>query len=649
MVETRLNELAGVRQLLAGGDALSTTHVAKALVALPQTQLINGYGPTENTVFSTCHPISARDVQRRSIPIGRPIANTRVYILNPHGEPVPPGVPGELFAGGDGVAQGYLNQPALTDERFLPDPFSSESDARMYRTGDQCRWREDGSIEFLGRMDHEIKVRGFRVDPGEIESALAMLPGVAEAAVVVNALPTGEKELLGFVVAANGAALVPAQVREQLAVRLPPHMVPSIFTVVASMPLTANGKIDRRTLAALPREAAAGGAARDRLGPRNDIERRLETLWCSLLRCEHIGMRDDFFALGGHSLLAMRLLHRIQDEFGQSLPLAALLTAPTIERLAVRLGVANTPTEPTVPVAAPGALRGSGHGAPLFFIPGLGGYEFLPAPVARALEGCCPFFDGLQIVGVDRQASPLEDLRAIAADLVHQIRAVKPQGPYALCGYCYGGVVAFEVARQLEQAGETVTALVIWHGYPINNPWPRRSIPAVLRAIRDRIRETTPSQRPRMLWDKAMLALRMLGWKLSDEWNHLLGKPRSLIPHNVFFPEDMDPGVVYANLRARGRYQPAPYRGRVFLLLGETDRLIYECPPLAGWDGVLLGPVEIFKHPVEHMELVVPPAVGYLAAQTAACLTAAHTGLPARATRGFTAVPSAATPVTLTR
>jgi thioesterase domain-containing protein len=499
----------------------------------------------------------------------------------------------------------------------------------------------------LGRIDQEVKVRGFRVDPGEIESALALLPGVAEAAVVVHARPTGEKELLAFVVAANGAALRPVQLCEQLAARLPPHMVPITFTVVATMPLTANGKIDRRTLAALPRDGGAIREARDRLSPRNETERRLEALWCELLRCDHVDMRDDFFALGGHSLLAMRLLHRIHDEFGQSLPLVALLTAPTIERLAAHL-LATMSTEPMEAIATtPGALRGNGPGAPLFFVPGLGGYEFLPAPVARALEGCCPYFDGLQIVGVDRQASPLEDLRAIAADLIRQIRAVKAQGPYALCGYCYGGVVAFEVARQLEQAGETVTALVIWHGYPVTDPWPRRSLPAVVRAIRERFRETNPGQRPRLLWNKAVLALRMLGWRLSDEWNHLRGKPRSLIPHNVFFPDEMDPRVVYANLRARGRYQPAPYRGRVYLLMGETDRLIYACPPLAGWDGVLLGPVEIFKHPVEHMELVVPPAVELLAAQTAACLSAAHAGVPARAARGFTAVPSAATPVNL--
>ncbi len=265
--------------------------------------------------------------------------------------------------------------------------------------------------------------------------------------------------------------------------------------------------------------------------------------------------------------------------------------------------------------------------------------------MARALEGCCPYFDGLQIVGVDRQAEPLEDLCAIAADLVRQIRRVQAHGPYNLCGYCYGGVVAFEVARQLEQAGEPITALVIWHGYPVTASWPRRSLPNVVRAIAQRLRETPRGRRARLLWDKGLLAARMFGWKLSDEWNLLRGQPRSLIPHNVFFPEEMEPRVVYANLRARGRYQPAPYRGRVFLLLGETNRLIRECPPLAGWDGLLLGRVEIFKHPVEHMELVVPPAVDYLAAQTAACLAAADQGAAARAVRGFTAVPTADTHV----
>lgn len=644
LIDACASELVDVPQILTGGEALSPAHVAKALAALPRTQLINMYGPTENTVFTTSHPITPEHARGHGIPLGRPIANTTVYILDRHREPVPVGVPGELYTGGDGVAQGYLNQPELTDERFVPDPFSHVPGARMYRSGDRCRWRSDGSIEFLGRMDQEIKIRGFRVDLDEIESTLTLLPGVADAAVIARPGASGDKELVAFIVAANGSTLVPAQLREQLATRLPPHMVPGAFNLVAALPLNSNGKIDRRVLASLPSDGSEVASESDRIGPRSDIERRLEAIWRSLLRCERIDVRDDFFALGGHSLLAMRLVHRIQEEFGQSLPLATLLTCSTIERLAARLGMTG-PAESSPPVVATGALRGSGPGLPLFFIPGLGGYEFLPAPVARALEGSWPYFDGLQVVGVDRQREPLDDLRAIAADLVRQIRAVQPHGPYNLCGYCYGGVVAFEVARQLEAAGETIPALIIWHGYPVTSPWPRRSVPAVFRAIAQRLRETPPGQRPRMLWDKTVLAARMFGWKLSDEWNRLLGRPRSLIPHNLFFPEEMDPRVVYANLRARGRYQPEPYRGRVFLLMGETERLIYECPPLAGWDGLLLGTVEIFKHPVEHMELVVPPAVEYLAAQTAACLAAAQQGTPARAARGFVAVPSAATPV----
>lgn len=637
MVEECPEAFVGVKHLLTGGEIISVAHVAKAMAVLQHTQLSNVYGPTENTVFTTWFPITAGDVQKRCIPIGRPIANTRVYILDAQRRPVPVGIPGELYTGGDGVADGYLNRPELTEERFVPDPFSHTPGARMYRTGDRCRWRHDGTIEFLGRIDQEIKIRGFRVDPGEIEATLSLLPGVAEAAVVPRTRSTGEKELLGFVVAANGASLVSSQLREQLAARVPLHMVPSSIAVIGSMPLTTNGKVDRRTLAALPRDAAPTLGAGERVGPRNDTERRLERLWCALLNCEHVDVREDFFAIGGHSLLAMRLMHRIQEEFGQALPIATLLSSPTIEQLAARL---NTVAAPEPVAAAPDApvLRGSGPGAPLFFIPGMGGYEFLPAPVARALDGCCPFFDGLQMVGVDRQAAPLEDLRAIAADLIRQIRAVRPRGPYSLCGYCYGGVVAFEVARQLEEAGETIEALVIWHGYPIHKPWPRRTVPQIARAVKQRFLETPAADRPRMLWDKATLAVRMLGWKISDHWNLLRGRPRTLIPHNLFFPDVMDPEVVFANLRARGRYVPTPYRGRVFLLLGETDRLLYECPPLAGWDGVLLGPVQVFQHPVEHMELVVPPTVDLLAAQTAGCLAAAHQRVTARPARGFAAV-----------
>jgi amino acid adenylation domain-containing protein/non-ribosomal peptide synthase protein (TIGR01720 family) len=334
MIEAQPEALRSVKRLLAGGEALSVSHVQKALAELPDVQLINGYGPTENTTFTTTHPITATDLAG-SIPIGRPIANTTVYILDALRQPVPIGVPGELYTGGDGLARGYLKRPELTAERFVETSFG-----RLYKTGDRARWLVDGTIAFLGRLDFQVKLRGFRIELGEIESVLGQHPAVAESVVVLREDVPGDKRLVGYVVGKDDARPTPADLRAFLAERLPAYMVPAAFVTLDAMPLTPNGKVDRR---ALPAPEAGALAAREYVAPRGPVEETLAEIFAEVLRVpvERVGAHDGFFELGGHSLLATQAVTRIRAALGVELPLRTIFEAPTPADLATHVAAAT--------------------------------------------------------------------------------------------------------------------------------------------------------------------------------------------------------------------------------------------------------------------------------------------------------------------
>ena len=326
MVDEQLDELRGLRQLLAGGDALSVSHVERFLREAHLCKLINGYGPTENTTFTCCYLMNAATEFSRSVPIGRPIANTQVYILDENLRLVATGARGELLTGGDGLARGYLNHPELTAERFVPHPFSSQPGARLYRTGDWARFLANGDIEFLGRVDNQAKIRGFRIEPGEIEAVLRGHAQVREAAVVLNETD-GDKRLVAYVV--GDAQTV--ELREYLKERLPDYMVPSFLVQLDEIPLTPHGKIDRR---ALPEPESIFAEETEYEAPRTPTEELLAELWANVLRVSRVGINDNFFALGGHSLLAIQLVSRIRETFGVELPLRELFERRNIAELA---------------------------------------------------------------------------------------------------------------------------------------------------------------------------------------------------------------------------------------------------------------------------------------------------------------------------
>ncbi|WP_225409747.1 non-ribosomal peptide synthase/polyketide synthase [Stigmatella hybrida] len=330
LVDSHLGVLAPVRQLLAGGDVLSPPHVAQVLEAHPACRVINGYGPTENTTFTCCFPVTRREELRSSVPLGHPIPGTRVYVLNAALEQVPIGSPGELYAAGDGLAHGYLHQPELTAERFLPNPFSGTPGDRMYRTGDLCRMRRDGTLEFLGRVDNQVKVRGFRIEPGEIESALRRHPAVQDAAVTVHEI-AGEKSLVAYVTLAEDETLAIDGMKEFLSDKLPSYMVPAVLVVMEALPLTVNGKVDRRALPAPDGSRPELGKAYE--APRTPAEKILAAVGSEVLGVETVGIDDSFFDLGGDSIRAIQFVARCRER-GLELSVSTLLEKQTVRAIA---------------------------------------------------------------------------------------------------------------------------------------------------------------------------------------------------------------------------------------------------------------------------------------------------------------------------
>jgi amino acid adenylation domain-containing protein len=421
------------------------------------------YGPTETTIWSLYRQVTPG---RISGLIGRPIANTSVHILDQHGQPLPVGVAGELHIGGVGLAREYLNRPELTAEKFIPDPFAEAPGARLYRTGDRCRWNAEGEVEFLGRLDHQVKLRGYRIELGEIEAALGQHPAVARSAVLLREDQPGDKRLVGYVVLAPAAVWNITDLARHLGSRLPRYMIPAALVRLERLPLTPNGKLDRRALPAP--DASRPDMAMVYVPPGDAIETQLVAIWCELLGVNRVGVHDNFFDLGGHSLLAVRLSATIERQFGRKLPVAILFQAPTVRLLAawvsgkeeVKLSSSLVPLQPL------------GAKPPLFLVHGWGGDVFCYLSIAAEMAPDQPVY-GVQALGLETRTTPHATVEEMAAHYVREIRTFQPEGPYYLGGHSLGGIFAFEVARQLRQAGQRVALLVLFDTNPIGVvPWP---------------------------------------------------------------------------------------------------------------------------------------------------------------------------------
>jgi thioesterase domain-containing protein/acyl carrier protein len=589
---------------LCGGEALPPRLAAQLLERCPE--LWNVYGPTETTIWSTCE----RVLPDRPITIGRPIGNTQLYIVDERLTVTPVGVPGELCIGGDGVATGYLDRPELTAEKFVANPYAPGT--RVYRTGDLARRRVDGTVEFMGRLDHQVKIRGFRIELGEIESRLARHPDVSVCVVVaLEDAPGDEKRLVAYYElreqsrAQSHSARGPSarELREHLAQTLPPYMIPAVFHPVESLPLTPNGKIDR---ARLPAPQAGAEPPGERVEARDELEAQLIAIWQDVLKLPHIGVTDDFFDLGVSSIGAARLFAEIEKRIGSQLPLGAVFRAPTVEKLAtlVRGRVVRNDWTSLIPIQPEGTQP------PFFCVHGGAGTVLHLQPLARQLGDDQPFY-AFQAQGLYGDLPPHATIEEMAAHYIREMRTVAAEGPYLLGGYCFGAIVAWEMAVQLEAAGLAVGPVVMFNGA---SPEYIRRWGTLLEQAEQERSQTRPRPvawqgraRRRAVRAYVTLRRRYRRTRRAIERRRVLSTGRCVPEHmrDMFF---IDMGHILER-----SHHPGPFTGDALLFSG---RGLYRQPEL-GWNGMgaRLHAIEIAGDHRDQRELMKDPAVVEVARQ----------------------------------
>ncbi|WP_330333710.1 amino acid adenylation domain-containing protein [Streptomyces sp. NBC_00536] len=606
-------------QLVLGGESLMGDVLDEWRRKHPGATVINEYGPTETTVGCTEFRIEPGDTAPSGvITIGRPIWNTRMYALDEALRALPVGVGGELFIAGDLVTRGYLGRPGLTAERFVPDPFG-EPGGRMYRTGDLGRWvydeRGEGRLEFLGRTDDQIKLRGFRIEPAEIEAYFTSRADIAQAAVLLREDNPGDQRLVAYLVPAAGAVLPEvAELRAEAAAQLPAYLLPSALVVLETLPLTPNGKLDRR---ALPVPAAATvPASRAARTPREEV---LCGLFATALAVEHVGIDDNFFDLGGHSLLAARLTARVREELGVQIGLRALFETPTVALLAERID-ADGDTESSDGLGQLLPLRTGGARQPLFAVHPGGGLGWCYSGLARHLDRDRPLY-ALQARGLDGAGELPGSVPEMAADYLRLIRAVQPAGPYHLLGWSFGGTVAHELARQLQEAGEEVALLAMLDSHPTGRfrhagqPSEAEILSLALDGLDleelDALATAAPADGADALGDGLPSAAAVL--ELLRERGSVLG---GLDPAAL----DRLVKVTANNLALAQGEEPGRYRGPVLFFEALPGRGADGTPLAELWAAHVDGPVENHPLDIPHSRFTTPEALAQIGPVLAAHL-----------------------------
>lgn len=576
-------------KILIGGEAVSQKLAGQLLQK--SASVWNVYGPTETTIWST---LSKLEAGQSAVSIGRPIGNTEIYILDKVLQPVPIGVAGELHIGGDGLARGYLKRPELTEEKFIAHPLNPDTKARLYKTGDLVRYLPNGNIEFLGRIDHQVKIRGFRIELGEIETVLRQYPAINETVVLAREDTPGDKRVVAYFVPARHAAPTTAELRSFLKEKLPEYMLPSVFVALGKMPLTPNGKVDRRALPAPDQAnlAPTGTFA----APKDAVESQLVEMWESVLGVRPIGVKDNYFELGGHSLVAVKLMNRIEEAFGRTLPIATLLETPTIEQLAAILRRKGW----TPPWSCLVPIQTRGSKPPFFCIHGINGAVVRFHDLSQYLGPDQPFY-GLQAQGLDAGHECHARTEDMAAHYIGEIRRVQPRGPYFLGGYSFGGAIAFEIAQQLAAQGQEDSVVVLFDtNFPERNPAPISRKAALL----------TPFRVP-----------------AAERWGYvrrILRAPiRALqIRRHVARLPQIVKKVRTACLQAESSYRPRPYAGRVILFRSNHKPLGQVSDPRAGWSQCATRGLEIYEIAGNHENILLEPQVRFVAERLKTCLDA---------------------------
>ncbi len=597
------SQLPQLRIWVTSGEALSKELCQRFFEARPQSSLLNLYGSSEVSADVTWYDTSLMSEENSSVPIGRPVSNIQIYILDHYLNPVPIGVPGELYVGGDGLAHGYLNRPELTLEKFIPNPSSHEPDARLYKTGDLVRYLADGNIEFLGRMDHQVKIRGFRVELGEIEEVLRQSPAVQETIVLAREFEFGDKRLVAYVVPGKDSGLTISELGSFLKAKLPEYMVPSAFVILETLPLTPSGKVDRQALPAPNKgrlELEKAYAV-----PRDALELQLTEIWEKVLDIQPIGVKDNFFDLGGHSLLAVHLFSQIETIFGRRLPLAALFQAPTIEQLADILRQEGW----SLPWSSLIAIQPGGSKPPFFCVPPAATTVLALADLARHLGPEQPFY-GLQPLGMDGEHPPHTQIEDMAAHYLKEIHALQPEGPYFLGGMCFGGVVAFEMAQQLQAQGQQVALLAILD--TLSPPGYRK--PGFRKSMGHYVQQFG------YYWKHKGL-IPALAKKVRKELIPALAKRVKKV--SSFQERGVHQHVLDAHLKARMTYVPQVYSHRITFFWSSEKRRAPDSR--LGWSNLTSDELEIHKVPGDHLSMSREPHVQVLAEKLRACLGEAQT------------------------
>lgn len=621
------SEILHGMKLLIGGEAMPRD-IAEAV--LPHCrELWNMYGPTETTVWSTIHRVEHGE---GAVPLGKPIANTTIYILDEALNQVAETTAGEIWIGGAGVADGYLHDPEKTAERFVPDPFAKDG-SRMYRTGDLGSLR-GGVLYFHGRADDQIKLRGYRIEPGDIEAAALAVPGITQAVAVAREIADGDKRLILYVVADADPDLIP-RLRSALHTSLPAYMRPQHIETLDALPRTPNGKIDRKALPLPYALVDVVPAKTDENREPDQLESTIVEIWRDLLKVRKVGLHDDFFDLGGDSLLAVRVFERMLEVTGVNLPLATLLGAPTVAEQAQAFRAAGAreqaaspasavtatpapqPSAPAVTAYVPldgwsplVAVRSEGSQPPLFCIHGILGNVLNYVPLAKALGEDQPFY-GLQAVGLDGTTLPLQSIPEMAARYLAEVRKLQPHGPYFLGGYSMGGMIAYEMTRQLRAQGERTGLLALFDTY---GPGFRRfDMPGWERITRYREQWEERLQRARRLNFAAQLAWlgRALAWRIGavlDRVRILFSRAlRRPLPHVLLERE-----IKRAHARAHTRYVPQPSDVPAALFRAAKQPPETADSSTLGWEEIIAGDIEVVATPGDHYTILKQPELAVL-------------------------------------
>jgi aspartate racemase len=610
---------SSVRLVVVGGEKASRSAYSTWLQLVGEyPRWLNTYGPTETTVTATVYdPLAApeTDHARTDIPIGRPIANVQAYILDQQLQPVPIGVPGELYIGGAGLGRGYFNRPELTEEKFIPNPFSDEPNARLYKTGDTVRYLPDGNIEFIGRIDYQVKIRGFRIELGEIEAVLEQHPAVQQAVVIAREDVPGNKRLVAYLVAKPEQTLTTSELGQFIKEKLPDYMVPSAFVQMDTLPLTPNDKVDRRALPApdLTRQEPSETF----VAPRDELEVQLTKIWEEVLGIQPLKITDNLFDLGGHSLLIMRLVAHINNVFGTNLLGLTLFQAPTIEQLAnlLRQEGWSTPWRSLV------TIQPEGDKPPFFCIHEVTGSILFCQKLIPYLPSQ-PIY-GLQPLGLDGKQAPHRRIEDMAAHYIKEIQTIQPSGPYYLGGFSFGGLVALEIAQQLLAQGQQVALLALFDSCVSGYIKPLKALPWLLHQMRQIVRHG-----PNYILDRVRTKAKSQDQQLQDK---VTGEVSMLARTlNLDSKSSMDQGifsVMEANIQAEEDYVPQPYPGQVHLLRAILEPAPEGCylDPQLGWGQIAINGVEIYKVPSTHPDMFKEPHIQVLAKQLKDCLDKAQT------------------------